>query len=93
MGINWRIRFKNPLFLWQLGAAVILPILAYGGLTIHDLTTWQSVWQMLFGAIKNPYVLGLVVVSVWNAVNDPTSTGITDSAKALTYTKPNDIKV
>ena len=40
------------------------------------------------GALRNPYVLGLVAMSVWNACNDPTTAGLTDSARALGYTKP-----
>lgn len=88
MKINWKVRFKNPLFIGQLIMAIILPILAYGGLTVQDLTTWADVWQMLKEAILNPYVLGLVAISVWNAVNDPTTAGVSDSEKAMTYTVP-----
>lgn len=88
MKINWKVRFKNPLFIGQLIMAIILPILAYGGLTVQDLTTWAAVWQMLKEAILNPYVLGLVAISVWNAVNDPTTAGVSDSEKAMTYTVP-----
>lgn len=88
MKINWKVRFKNPLFIGQLIMAIILPILAYGGLTVQDLTTWAAVWQMLKEAILNPYVLGLVAISVWNAVNDPTTAGVSDSEKAMTYTAP-----
>ena len=40
--------------------------------------------------MTNPYVLGLVVVSVWNAVNDPTTKGVTDSTLAMSYDKPNE---
>ena len=72
--------------------AIIMPILAYGGLTVQDLTTWGAVWEMVIGAVSNPYVLGLVVVSVWNAVNDPTTTGLTDSDRALDYVEPNSVK-
>ena len=92
MNINWTIRWKNPVFIMQVLMAIIMPILAYGGLTVQDLTTWGAVWSMIIGAVSNPYVLGLVVVSVWNAVNDPTTTGLTDSDRALDYVEPNDVK-
>lgn len=36
----------------------------------------------------NPYVLSLVVVSVWNTLNDPTTKGLGDSARAKSYTAP-----
>lgn len=90
--INWKVRFNNPVFIAQLILAILMPILAYAGLTVQDMTTWQAVGDLLLGAISNPYVIGLVIVSVWNALNDPTTTGITDSSKALTYDVPNSNK-
>ena len=90
--INWKVRFKNPVFIAQLILAILMPILSYAGLTVQDMTTWQAIGDLLLGAISNPYVIGLVVISVFNALNDPTTTGITDSAKALTYDAPNSNK-
>lgn len=92
MGINWKIRLKNPVFYVQLILSVIMPVLAYMGLTLQDLTTWSAVWNVLAQAVSNPYVLGMVIVSVYNAVIDPTTTGITDSRKAMEYFKPNSEK-
>ncbi len=86
--MNLKVRFKNPVFIAQLILAILTPILAYAGLTVQDLTSWQALGEILLGAIRNPYVLGLIVVSVWNAFNDPTTAGITDSTQALTYDKP-----
>ena len=88
--MNWKVRFKNPLFIAQMILAVLTPILAYAGLTVKDLTTWQALGNLLIGALSNPYVLGLVVVSVFNAVTDPTTSGVADSEQALTYTKPKE---
>lgn len=88
--MNWKVRFKNPLFIAQMILAVLTPILAYAGLTVKDLTTWQALGNLLMGALSNPYVLGLVVVSVFNAVTDPTTSGVADSEQALTYTKPKE---
>lgn len=86
--MNLKVRFKNPVFIAQLILAILTPILAYAGLTVQDLTSWQALGEILLGAIRNPYVLGLIVVSVWNALNDPTTAGVTDSTQALTYDKP-----
>lgn len=88
--MNWKVRFKNPLFIAQMILAVLTPILAYAGLTVKDLTTWQALGDLLMGALSNPYVLGLVVVSIFNAVTDPTTSGVADSEQALTYTKPKE---
>ena len=88
MKINWKVRIKNPYFWIQIGIAILMPILAYMGLTVEDLTTWGKVGQVLLEAISNPYVLGLVVVSVFNAIQDPTTKGLSDSDRAMTYTEP-----
>lgn len=87
--MNILIRLKNPVFWVQIILAIVTPILAYAGLTMADLTTWEAVWNLLKMAVSNPYVLGLIAVSVWNALNDPTSSGLTDSARAMTYTTVN----
>lgn len=83
MKINWKLRFKNPLFVAQLGMSVLVPILAYAGLTVQDLTTWKALWDLLLGALSNPYVLGLVSISVYNAILDPTTKGVNDSLNVL----------
>lgn len=88
MKINWKVRFKNPQFIAQLVVSIFVPILAYMGITAEDLTTWNMVGKVLFEAISNPYVLMLVIVSVYNSINDPTVSGISDSRQALNYKKP-----
>ena len=87
--INIKVRFRNPVFIAQLILAVLTPILAYAGLTVADLTTWKALGDLLIGALSNPYVLGLVVVSVFNAITDPTTAGIQDSERAMTYSYPH----
>lgn len=87
--INWKVRLKNPMFWAQLVLSVIMPILAYLGLTAEDLNSWARLGEVLLQAVSSPYILGLVIVSVYNAITDPTTSGFTDSKRALTYTKPN----
>lgn len=86
--INLKIRLKNPVFIAQIVLAVLTPILAYAGLTAQDLTTWGALGKLLLNTVSNPYVLSLVAVSVWNAINDPTTFGAADSERALNYTEP-----
>lgn len=83
MKINWKIRFTNPVFLAQLFLAVLMPILAYMGITLQDLTTWALVGDVLMEAIRNPYILGVIVVNVFNTLNDPTTKGVSDSELVL----------
>lgn len=87
--MNWKIRIKNPVWWVQMILAILTPILAYAGLSAQDLTTWNTLGTMILDALKNPYVLSLVAVSVWNACNDPTSSGVTDSTLVKSYLSVN----
>lgn len=89
MSINWKVRLKNPVFWANIVVSIILPILTHMGLNWEDMTTWTAFFEMLFAAIQNPVVVAAVVVSVWNELHDPTTAGLSDSAQAMTYTKPN----
>ena len=43
-------------------------------------------FDLIVNAISNPYVLSLIAVSVWNALNDSTTEGIlNDSDVAMTF--------
>ena len=89
MKINLKVRLKNPVFIAQIILAILTPILAYAGLTMQDITTWKALGNLIMNALSNPYVLSLVGVSVWNALNDPTTKGILkDSDMAMTYKIP-----
>lgn len=92
MNINWRVRIKNPAFWVSIAIAIVTPILAYFGLTAQDMTSWGAIWDVIVQAVSNPYVILTVAVSVYNAVIDPTSTGVTDSSRALQYNAPNSVK-
>ena len=89
MKINWTVRLKNPVFWVQAAAAVFVPILAYFGLSWEDMTSWQAIGEVLVKAVQNPVVLCSAAISLWNAVNDPTTAGLTDSARAMTYITPS----
>lgn len=87
--INWKVRIKNPVFWVQIAVAIVLPILAYLGLSWEDMTSWAALGSIFVQAVSNPVILVSVVVSVWNAINDPTTKGLSDSFRAMTYDKPN----
>lgn len=87
--MNWTVRFKNPVFWIQLILTAFATALAYAGLTAQDMTTWAGVLDIIKGTFSNPYCLFLVASSIWNSVNDPTTSGLGDSTRALQYAKPN----
>ena len=90
MAINWKVRFNNPTFWKGIGIAIMGPILMHLGMNWTDLTTWQGFGSVLMQAIQNPVILVAVISSVYNAIIDPTTKGISDSARALTYEKPKE---
>lgn len=88
--INWKVRFSkdNLTFIIRFVAALIIPVLAYLGLEVTDLTSWKLIGDVLLQFISNPFLLGLTVINALNMIPDPTTKGITDSEKALNYTEP-----
>ena len=92
MSINWKVRFnrKNILFLSQVLLSVLVPILTYFGMQFSDFTSWQIVRDTLLQTVSNPYVIIMSLVSLFNAITDPTTQGISDSRQAQSYRSPKE---
>ena len=86
--MNWKVRIKNPVFWVQIILGTFATALAYAGLTAADMTTWAGVWEIIKGTASNPYCLFLIASNIWSALNDPTTSGVTDSDRAKSYDKP-----
>lgn len=86
--MNWTVRIKNPVFWLQIIVGALATALAYAGLTAADITTWGGLLDVIIGTVKNPYCLFLIASNIWSALNDPTTSGLTDSDRAKTYDKP-----
>lgn len=88
--INWKVRFNkdNILFVVRFVGALTIPVLAYLGLELKDLTSWEMLLEVLVNFVSNPYLVILTVINALNMTIDPTTKGITDSEKALQYTEP-----
>lgn len=88
--INWKVRFSkdNIMFIVRFVGALAIPVLAYLGLELKDLTSWDMVLDVLVNFISNPYLVILTVINALNMAIDPTTKGLTDSEKALQYTEP-----
>ncbi len=50
--INWKVRMRNPMFWAQILLSVIMPILAYLGLTAEDLNSWSFGGSTYKGGFK-----------------------------------------
>jgi len=88
MNINWKVRLRNPVWYAEIAAAIILPMAAAVGLGWKDMTSWPALFEVIKAAAENPVTIAAVVVSVWNAVTDPTTKGFGDSERALGYEHP-----
>ena len=87
MKINWIVRIKNKAFWLAIIPAVLLLIQA-----VADVVGYQ----LDFGDISDKLIAVVnavfMVLSILGIVVDPTTAGIGDSARALTYTTPNNDK-
>ena len=91
MQINWKVRFRNPVFVAQLACAVVMPLITGMGYEWSQMTTWATLGEVIAAALGNPVVVVAMIVSVFNLITDPTTSGISDSKSALerTEVKPN----
>ena len=84
MKINWIVRIKNKAFWLAIIPAVLLLIQA-----VADVVGYQ----LDFGDISDKLIAVVnavfVVLSILGIVTDPTTDGIGDSTRAMTYTAPN----
>ncbi|MBD7944695.1 phage holin [Psychrobacillus sp. Sa2BUA9] len=88
MKLNWKVRFKNPVFIFQLVLSALIPLLASTGLRFEDLTTWSIVGDLILQAYSNPFLLFTMIVAVYATLNDPTTYGHSDSSQAMNYDIP-----
>ena len=89
--INWKIRLKSPAWWVGMVGVVGAPVLAYTGMAASDITTWGALGDLIAQVFGNPYLLMSVAMAVLGAIGvtaDPTTAGIGDSTRALTYEKP-----
>ena len=82
--INWKVRVKNKAFWVALIPAVILVIQLVAGLFgwSIDLTDISGKLVAIVDAV-------FAVLTILGIVQDPTTKGIKDSERALTYKEPN----
>ncbi len=86
MKINWKVRLKNPYF-W---IGLIGVILATLGIKPEDLSSWPMLLEQIKAVAANPFLLFSVIFAVLGVITDPTTKGVNDSRRALTYTKPRE---
>ena len=85
MKINFPVRFKNPWFWVGLGGVILSAM----GVSPEMFTSWGAVWEAVVNLFGNPFMLGSVILAVLGVFVDPTTAGIGDSTRALTYKNPS----
>ena len=83
--INWSVRLKNKNFWLALVPALALLVQAFANIFNFSLEFVDTVDKIL--VFINVLFAFLVLVGV---VNDPTTAGLSDSERALTYTEPSE---
>lgn len=83
--INWSVRLKNKNFWLALVPALALLVQAFANIFNLTLEFGDTVDKIL--VFINVLFAFLVLVGV---VNDPTTSGFSDSERALTYTEPSE---
>ena len=81
MKVNWKVRFKNKVWLASFFAAIATFV--YTMLGMFDI--YPEVTQSDVGEIINSVLMFLSLIGV---INDPTTSGLGDSLRALAYEKP-----
>lgn len=84
MKINIPVRMKNPWF-WVGLCGTILTAM---GVSPEMFTSWGMIWDAIVDVVGNPFMLFSVVLAVLGVFIDPTTSGISDSKRALSYKSP-----
>lgn len=81
MKINWKVRFKNRVFLASLFGLVVS--------FVFDLLALFDVFPALSESMVMQLVnILLMVLSAVGVINDPTTAGLNDSERAMGYEEP-----
>ena len=83
MKINWKVRIKNKTFWVSIIPAVILLVQAVAAVFGYTLDL-GAVGNNLIDVVHTLFV----VLAIMGVVNDPTTSGISDSERAMTYETP-----
>lgn len=85
MKINWKVRLKNKTFWLAIVPALLLVVQTVASLFGY---AWDFVvLNQQIAAVINAVFAVLAVLGV---VTDPTTAGVTDSDRAMTYEKPKE---
>lgn len=85
MKVNIPVRFRNPWF-WVGVVSVAITAIGVDPMTF---TSWAAVLDGIKAVLSNPVQLVTMCLAILSVFVDPTTAGLSDSERALNYTKPN----
>ena len=85
MKVNIPVRFRNPWFWVGVCSVAITAI----GVEPQTFTSWAAVLDGIKAVLSNPVQLVTMCLAILSVFVDPTTAGLSDSERALNYTKPN----
>lgn len=85
MKINWLVRLKNKTFWISVIPAILLLIQAVAAV-FGFVLDFGDLGNKLLAVVNAVFAL----LSILGVVNDPTTIGVSDSNRAMTYKVPND---
>ena len=88
LGINWTVRSKHPQFWISIVLSVLVPPFVYAGIEFNQVTSWPQFFGVLGSGFANPYVVLMIIVSLYNSITDKTTKGFGDSYIAKQYLRP-----
>lgn len=83
--INIPVRFRNWAFWLGLGATILTAM----NVSPEMFTSWDLIWVEFINLVSNPFRLCCVIVAIIGVFVDPTTKGIGDSSRAMTYSSPS----
>ena len=86
--INWRVRFRNKAFWVAIIPAVLVLIQVVAEVFGYTLELGELGNKLI--AVVNAV---FVVLSILGVVNDPTTSGLSDSKQAMTYELPKEKEI
>ena len=83
MKINWKVRFKNRIFLLSLWSLLVVLAQKIATILGQDIT-------VISGEITDVVEIVLTILGLLGIVQDPTNKGLSDTDRALNYKTPTD---
>ena len=74
----WLKRVGKVSFWAAIIVAIFTPIMAAAGMDWSQVTTWAGAWSIISGAVNSPATCVAILISLWSAINNPTSSGLGD---------------